>query len=144
MVTTFLPYRSFAASAACLDKARLGKQRVEVRWILEALNDKSHRLHNHPATRMWRGYRDALVAYGLAVCDEFIARKGDDNQRPLILAHRTTEYVPTEGNVPLPKWLGRDSFHASHRGNLMKKDYQWYSTFGWTDSPLLPYEWPTA
>lgn len=42
----------------------------------------------------------------------------------------------------MPPWLGRESFHASHRANLLRKDADWYSSFGWADSPLLPYEWP--
>lgn len=36
---TFLPYKSFEQSAACLDNKRLGKQRVEVLQILKALPD---------------------------------------------------------------------------------------------------------
>jgi len=34
---TFLPYASFAKSAACLDNRRLGKQRVEAMQILKIL-----------------------------------------------------------------------------------------------------------
>lgn len=140
MVQTFLPYPKFRDSAIALDKTRLGKQRLEVVWILEALDDPKHRRYNHPATIMWRGYRPALVAYGCAVCDEWIERGGLDNQKEVIMAGYTT--APRQEDVPMPKWIGRESFHASHRGNLLRKDYQYYSAFGWTDSPLLPYEWP--
>lgn len=38
---TFLPYKSFVKSAACLDMRRLGKQRVEAKQILMALTGES-------------------------------------------------------------------------------------------------------
>ena len=42
-----------------------------------------------------------------------------------------------------PKWLGNKKFHASHRSNLLRKDREWYSQFGWTEPDDLPYIWPT-
>lgn len=51
---TFLPYKSFAESAACLDNKRLGKQRVEVLQILKALHNPSYGWQNHPAVKMCR------------------------------------------------------------------------------------------
>lgn len=64
---TFMPHPDFAASAACLDYRRLGKQRVEGLQILNAL-DKGGAWRNHPAVKMWTGYRGALARYILAVC----------------------------------------------------------------------------
>jgi lipopolysaccharide biosynthesis regulator YciM len=38
-----MPYPSFVESAKCLDNKRLGKQRVEVLQILQALKSKNYR-----------------------------------------------------------------------------------------------------
>jgi mRNA-degrading endonuclease YafQ of YafQ-DinJ toxin-antitoxin module len=139
---TFLPHPNFKVSAAQLDPQRLRKQRAEVIQLLEALDDRTNKHHNHPACRMWRGFRDALVAYGLAICDEIAERGEQDNSRNKILAHRTVGYEPTQENVPMPRWIGNEAFHSSHRGNLLRKAPEWYFMFRWTDSPLLPYIWP--
>jgi len=59
---TFLPYPDFIDSVKALDYRRLGKQRVEARQILNILleNRKNGGWVNHPCTKMWRGYHDAL------------------------------------------------------------------------------------
>ena len=49
---TFLPYPDFAASAAALDQARLGKQRVETLQALRALVIPDYGWRQHPAIRM--------------------------------------------------------------------------------------------
>ena len=46
---TFLPYPDFVASARCLDRRRLGKQRVEVLQLLRALLVPGSGWANHPA-----------------------------------------------------------------------------------------------
>jgi len=48
-------------------------------------------------------------------------------------------------NTPIinPSWLNNKQFHASHRGNLLRKNAIFYSKYGWTDSPSSPYMWPT-
>ena len=38
-------------------------------------------------------------------------------------------------------WLGDKRFHASHRANLLRKDFEWYSQFGWTENLESPYLW---
>ena len=60
---TFLPDPDFERTARILDDRRLGKQRVEVLQILNAMHRTSGGWVNHPATRMWRGFEPALVAY---------------------------------------------------------------------------------
>lgn len=81
MVTTFLPYVSFEDSLAVLDNQRLGKQRVEAGQIIKAIQS----LHeggsictkgyiNHPATRMWIDYEDALYHYYNLCLDEWEKR----------------------------------------------------------------------
>jgi hypothetical protein len=146
-VQTFLPYPDFAASAAALDPRRLGKQRVEALQVLRALTREKYGWKRHPAVRMWTGYTEALVCYGLAVCAAWTALDRPDTCA-LSLAG---EYGPPVrgqaalGDVgELPPWLGRDDLHLSHRSSLVRKDPEWYRPrFG--DIPDdLPYVWPAS
>jgi hypothetical protein len=139
-LNTFLPYSDFAASARCLDNARLGKQRVEVLQLVNTLKGKSTGWRNHPCIKMWRDFPDALIQYGVAICDEWTSRGFKDTVREKLLSMSS---VAQTSSIPMPQWLGRESFHASHRANLLRKDPLWYGKFGWTDCPLLYYEWPT-
>ncbi len=50
-VQTFLPFPRFDASAAVLDDARLGKQRVETLQVLRALVLEDYGWAHHPAVR---------------------------------------------------------------------------------------------
>src|SRR5690606_39383694 len=65
---TFLPYPDFDASALVLDRRRLGKQRVEALQVLRGLTVPGYGWRRHPAVRMWTGYEEALVRYGLEIC----------------------------------------------------------------------------
>jgi len=133
---TFLPYPDFAESARVLDRLRLGKQRVECLQLLRALLVPGAGWANHPAAKMWRGYAGALAAYGRAVVAEWTARGYRDT-----CGAKITELAGA-APVTMPPWLGRPDFHASHRGNLLRKSPEWYGQFGWTESPELPYVWP--
>lgn len=57
---TFLPYASFTDNAQCLDRQRLGKQRVEAFQILKTLLYGGGWQH-HPVVRMWAGSEQCLV-----------------------------------------------------------------------------------
>ena len=158
---TFLPYPDFAQSASVLDRQRLGKQRVECLQILQTLAKgptetiqqtlrsgeivaivRKTPWYNHPAVKMWRGYTDRLVSYSLAICDEWIDRGYNDTCRAKILACLYDAPISHIGMTP--DWLGNPAFHASHRSNLLRKNYAWYSQFGWTEPTDLPYVWPVA
>ena len=144
---TFLPYESFVESAKCLDRMRLGKQRVECKQILLALRKgpvtvteegiKKTPWYNHPATRMWRGYESALALYGRLMCEEWINRGYNDSLRNFF-DKRAGKSVES-----FPKWLGNDEFHNSHQSNLMRKNSQHYAQFGWSVPNHLPYMWPS-
>jgi hypothetical protein len=141
-VQTFLPYPSFSESAAVLDMARLGKQRVETLQLLRANTVAGYGWRNHPAAKMWRGYLPALTAYGLAMTDAWIAAGRADTVRPQL-----REFAPdvdgiSESDLEMPPWLGDEAFHLSHRSNLLRKDAAYYRPrFG--DVPDdLPYVWP--
>lgn len=155
---TFLPYPNFRQSAEVLDNKRLGKQRVEVLQILNALTDSSYGWQNHPAVKMWRGYELMLAFYGYMVCEVWRERGFKDTCKEKILQimrERTdkAEYVrqARKVGVPdntiaednMPPFVGNEQFHASHRSNLLRKDPEYYSRFGWKESDDIPYYWPT-
>jgi len=71
---------------------------------------------------MWRGYEEALAAYG----------------------------APSAGVVRLldrlglvPPWLGDEDFHRAHRSSLLRKDPDRYGPEFGDVPPDLPYVWPT-
>lgn len=134
---TFLPYSNFKESAKCLDDKRLGKQRIECLQILKALTDKNYGWQNHPAVKMWNGCEHALASYGIAICDEWISRGFNDTCRSKIIE---IGYGINPKNYP--KWLGLESFHNSHKSNLLRKNPEHYRQF-WPDfTDKLPYIWP--
>lgn len=133
---TFLPFDDFKLSAQVLDNKRLGKQRVEVYQILIALIEEHGWVH-HPATKMWKGHTNALVTYGLAVCEEWIRRGNKDT-----LHERIAAFYNLNLDNSYPIWFGNEDFHQSHRSNLLRKDFGYYSKR--FDDPIdLPYCWPT-
>jgi len=136
---TFLPYPDFAQSAACLDRQRLGKQRVEAWQIYCALTRKNYGWQNHPAVRMWRGHEWSILAYGGAMCVEWSKRGYTDNMLSRF-RDACVEHDPANG----PSWLGTPAFHSSHRAALLAKAPEHYAQFGWTEAPALAYVWPEA
>lgn len=140
---TFLPYPSFAESARVLDRARLGKQRVEALQVLRAVTVPDYGWRNHPAAKMWRGFVPALTRYSLDVVDEWLARGHVDTVRPLIVEFAPAVETLAQDDVDMPPWLGDDAFHLSHRSNLVRKDRDRYGPM-FADVPDdLPYVWPT-
>ena len=139
---TFLPYQSFSESAKCLDRQRLGKQRVEAWQILQAITDPNYGWQNHPAVKMWRGYEFELCAYGFFICEEWINRGYKDSLRDRFLEYQEKHPCPLTDLKLIPRWLGNKNFHASHRSALLFKNYDWYSQFGWTEEPKYDYVWP--
>ncbi|HKU32089.1 MAG TPA: MSMEG_6728 family protein [Arthrobacter sp.] len=140
---TFLPFPDFKQSAAALDTARLGKQRVEALQILRALVIPEFGRSAHPAIRMWMGYVPALTLYGLAMVDEWVARGNPDNTRASI-----TEFAPQAAHpdyadkIPMPPWLGDPDFHLSHQSKLLQKEPRFYAEH-FPDAPKdLEFVWP--
>lgn len=124
---TFLPYPDFADSARALDNRRLGKQRVETLQILNVLqNPEAKGWRNHPAVKMWRGHEEALIRYGVTICDEWLRRGFKDTVREKLLAKGSPE-------GPVPQWIGDERLHSSHRASLLRKDPDHYQSFGWMD-----------
>lgn len=137
-VQTFLPFADFNDSARVLDVRRLGKQRVENLQILSALIFPSYGWQHHPATNIWRGHGQALLAYHRAICAEW-RRRGfrdtcEDKFNDLLRGR-------TFLSAALPNIIGHEPFHASHRAALLYKDFNYYSRFGWKEKPELNYVW---
>jgi hypothetical protein len=133
-VQTFLPYNDFLHSVKVLDYKRLGKQRVETFQVLNILLDRTPTKgwRNHPVTRMWTGYEEALKLYQNFTIEEWIKR-GYKNTMQL-------EKIDMR-NIKLPPWFGDEQLHRSHRSNLLRKDYEYYSQY--FDEPSdLEYYWP--
>lgn len=128
-MNTFLPYADFNQSAVCLDRQRLGKQRVECLQLLRGS------WPNHPASKMWRGFEAALAAYAETICLEWKKRGYKDT------CHEKCLEIVTPSTKVLPPWLGREDFHAAMRSNLLRKNRDWYGQFGWREPDNLPYIW---
>lgn len=131
---TFLPYASLQKSIQVLDYRRLGKQRVETFQVLNILLDRTPTKgwRNHPVTLMWKGYEAALQLYQNYTIQEWINRGYKNNMH----------YEEVDINsVVMPSWFGLEEFHRSHRSNLLRKDYEYYSQY--FDEPSnLDYYWP--
>lgn len=139
---TFLPLESFVESARVLDRARLGKQRVENLQIMKALHDPAYGWQSHPAVGLWRGHECRLLAYQNAICDEWTGRGYRDTCRDKTADVHFGSRACRTG--PVPVWLGDAAFHLSHRSNLVRKDPERYGLL-WPDVPAdLPYVWPGA
>lgn len=130
---TFLPYPDFKKSVEILDYKRLGKQRVETFQVLNILLERTSTKGwiNHPVTKMWRGYEAALQTYQNYTISEWIKR-GYNNNMPF-------ETILLESK--LPPWFGDDRLHKSHRSNLLRKDWEYYSQY-FKEDPTMPYFWP--
>ena len=137
---TFMPHADFAMSAKSLDDARLNKQRVEAKQIIQVLEGTTNAWRNHPAVVMWRGYERSLADYGLATCIEWTERGGADRANLTdwfaIRAHDLNEMHY------MPEWVYNADLNMSHRSNLVRKDEAFYRP-QFRDVPSnMPYLWP--
>jgi Pyrimidine dimer DNA glycosylase len=131
---TFLPYPDLKESVRVLDYRRLGKQRVETFQILNILLDRTPTKgwRNHPVTLMWSGYEAALQMYQNYTIQEWIDR---GYKNTMLFEEFDLE------ELVMPKWFGLEKFHRSHRSNLLRKDYEYYSQY-FNEDINLEYYWP--
>ena len=131
---TFLPYEDFVKSAQCLDYRRLGKQRVEAWQIHQIVSGQrtTGGWINHPAVTMWRGYANALAWYYNAMVTEWVERGYKNTMLPLKV---------NAGCIEMPPFVGENAFHDSHKSNLLRKDFAFYSQYNWQVPDNLPYIW---
>jgi len=148
----FLPYASFTKTAEVLDYRRLNKQKLEAMQIINTaemrrlgidkvyiVKEKRWRAtgwYNHPAVVTWENYIPALKYYCNTMILEWL-RRGYKNTMKLY-------DFKFDHTFEFPPFLGNEKLHASHRANLLRKDYKHYSQFGWTEDPSLPYYWPNS
>jgi Pyrimidine dimer DNA glycosylase len=148
---TFLPYPEFERSARALDTRRLGKQRVECIQVVRGLTVEGYGWRHHPAVKMWRGHEEALGRYGLTCCRVWVELGFGDTCAATIvedLARAGVAGIRSEAELAgaglLPRWLGDEDFHRSHRSALVRKDPDFYRE-RFPDVPDdLPYVWPPA
>lgn len=133
IMQTFLPYSDLQKSVCILDYKRLGKQRVETFQVLNILLKRTETKgwRNHPVTLMWSGYEAALQLYQNYTIQEWINR-GYKN---------TMQFEKINTAVTMPDWFGDERLHRSHRSNLLRKDYKYYSQY-FLEDPNLEYFWP--
>jgi len=127
---TFLPYPDFRESLESLDYKRLGKQRVESLQLIKSIYIEDYGWRNHPCSRMWRDYPNALIEYMNISIDVWVER-----------GYNNTMQKQRVDNIIYPKWLGDNKFHDSHKANLLSKDYDFYSRYNWNVDKRLPYYW---
>lgn len=143
---TFLPYESFKVSAQCLDKKRCWKQVVEAKQLLNALlrrptlDRKTGQMRvktgwvRHSACRQWVGYENALKHYYNIFLEHCLK----------VHKIRTVQvFEVIDGEIIMPPWMGMEKFHASHRSNLLRKKFEFYSHYRWKEPANLPYVWPS-
>jgi len=130
-LNTFLPYSDFRKSLECLDNKRLGKQRVEAYQLLKSLLYPDYAWAKHPASKLWRGYENALTEYMNTAIQVWIERSKNN----------TMLQYPIFGSVVYPHWFGNKAFHDAHKSNLLRKDFDFYSKFNWGVTDNLPYIW---
>lgn len=169
---TFLPYPSFTHSLACLDNKRLGKQRVEAKQILMALEFGPYQ-YRHSIEHPWISCIESAFL-GLRELNPKCVRRTPWYNHPATKMWRGYEGVLAEygyiccqtwiargfkdtlmpwfePRIPLtpvmscsdPSWLSNNAFHLSHQSNLVRKDPVYYRQFFPYVPDNLPYVWPT-
>ena len=147
-----MPLPSLADSATVLDPKRLGKQRVEALQVFRALTVPGYGWRHHPTARMWIGYAEALVRYGLEVCavwqeggrrdtcaatlvSELAAHFGVQQPRSQAALAMAGELLP---------WMGMTVFHVSHQSARVRKNPSWYRRYFPDVADNLPCVWPQS
>ena len=152
---------SFERIATELDNKRLHKQTLEGWQCLLALTKLNPAGEfrdpkgwvNHPVAHMWRGHEAVLVSYLAATYFEW--RKRGYKSTMLGKIYGTfdiaVERKLISPELVFPSWMAdKDKFEqvaATHRVSLLRKDYAWYSQFGWAEDPgyrppHYQYLWP--
>ncbi|GHB58619.1 hypothetical protein GCM10010377_56990 [Streptomyces viridiviolaceus] len=120
--------------------------------MLRGLTVPGYGWRRHPAVRMWTGYEEALVRYGLEICRVWRERGHQDScaaslvagfaaRRPGAPVRDQTELAAAG---ELPPWLGDEAFHLSHRSALVRKDPGVYTESFPGVPDDLPYVWPAS
>lgn len=119
MVNTFLPYSNYKKIAQVLDTKRLGKQRVEAKQVLNAIQ-KNTGWRNHPCAKMWKPYINSLKQYYNIMIDEWVKRGYVNNMKKAqIRAKKITK----------PWFVNNRTVNLSHQAMLVTKLPQHYKQY---------------
>jgi hypothetical protein len=130
----------YYGSLSALDRLRLGKQRLEAMQLVNSIYKLQDNPQakvgwaNHPARKMWTKYIPALKLYHNLSIKIWINRGYTNN---MVLYDITDPIV-------IPSWHGDHRLHSSHRSNLLRKNFFYYSAFGWSEPSDLHYFWPSS
>jgi len=135
-VQVFVPYPSLKQSVMSLDPSRLGNQIYR-----ECLTLATGGWPNHPVAKMWKHHTFFLCKYALNGLLEL-------QNRGLYYPHifeKFTRICNSVKDTGPPIWWGNEKVHNSHKANLLRKDYTYYSQFGWQYevNPADAYYYPT-
>ena len=115
----FLPTPDMDVSLRALDDARLRKQRVEAKQLIDTILERptaSGKIRkgwfNHPAAVMFRQYVPYLVHYYNRSLSIYAERGGNNIKLQPEPLHESPE---------LPHWIADDAIHATHRSRLLFK-----------------------
>lgn len=114
-------------SAQFLDNKRLNKQIVEAFQLIE---DRLPN-YNHPAYLFWKNHKEELRMYMFYLCSEYQKR-----------FHREHKCSNVCLNPIIHSFDWMKDFELvllSHRVNLLRKDYNWYSKFFSVPKELTEY-----
>jgi hypothetical protein len=90
---------------------------------------------------MWEGYEYTLCCYGIKMCQEWRRRGYKDTMLPRFM-EALMEFQAVGMGYEEPAWFSNECLFASHRANLLRKDTNYYSRFGWVVNKHMPYYWP--
>lgn len=83
---------------------------------------------------MWMGYENSLTYYMNCCITEWINRGFKNNMKIIEI-----------DNIINPNWVGDDRLHSSHRSNLLRKNFKFYSQYNWHEKNIdynhIPYWW---
>jgi hypothetical protein len=143
-MNVFLSSPGAAFSFTKLDRQRLGKQRVELKQILIAL-ETGGAWSRHPATLMWRGHIGYVARMGATCCGVWLERGYKDSLMPYfhskMVEHATTNTTPRW--LSDAAWRGDCDFFEDVRANLVRKLPAHYAGFWPGTQPATGYRWPT-
>lgn len=143
MTQTFLPSPNFSECAKVLDTKRLGKNITESFQVYRYIVGTGKMQGNPHPYAMWKGYHAALLEYICAMHKEWVYRfdsgarggkrfhKNGIEAESLALGFKGCKTI-------YPDWLGCEKLHSSQRAALLYKNLEWYSQFGWKESPAIP------
>jgi len=136
MVLTFITDDDPKVCARNLDYKRLGKQKLECKWIINSIESKKN--NKHPGYLMWEGYLNYLKHYTNCIIEEWL-RRGYKN---------TMEIYSLPSEFEKPWFFTYRPLQLTHICSLKRKDSNYYNNV-FPNSPeitqymTIGYLWPT-